>query len=148
MPPSYHTSIVHNSTTLSAFVVHMEPLSIPRPILCLSSTSGDLVESMDEGEYVATIFLSIPVWIMVFVLRFLLLLACYPLYWLAKARLSMREMLFITFSGLRGCVTLIMAQAVVTETTSSTSSGKKVWGAHVVVDQTVDQTVDHVVINP
>lgn len=83
------------------------------------------METLSAGEYVATIFMSIPVWLMVFVLRFVLLLACTPLYWLAKTRLSMREMLFITFTGLRGCVTLIMAQAVVTETTSQ-ASGKTV----------------------
>lgn len=82
-------------------------------------TSSSLVESLTPAEYVATVFLSIPVWIMVFVIRFVLLILFKPLYWLAKSDLNMREIAFITFSGLRGCVTLIMAQAVVTETTSS-----------------------------
>ncbi len=77
------------------------------------------MESLTPAEYVATVFLSIPVWIMVFVIRFVLLILFKPLYWLAKSDLNMREIAFITFSGLRGCVTLIMAQAVVTETTSS-----------------------------
>lgn len=45
-----------------------------------------------------------------------------PLFWAGRAPLSWRDCLFCATAGLRGSVSLILAQAVVTEVPSSVDS--------------------------
>lgn len=61
-----------------------------------------------------------PVWLVFFALRWALLYLFRPAYWLARSDLNVREISFLTFAGIRGCVTLIMCQAVVVELATST----------------------------
>ena len=49
-----------------------------------------------------------------------------PLFWVGKAPLTLRDCVFCASSGLRGSVSLILAQAVVTEVPQSTNPTAKV----------------------
>ena len=51
----------------------------------------------------------------IFAVRFLLILVFRPLFRLSRQDLSYKEILFATVAGLRGSVSLILAQAVVAD---------------------------------
>ena len=55
------------------------------------------------------------VYLVMFAVRFIFIAGFSPLFRVLKAKLSMMEIIFATVAGLRGSVSLIMAQAVATD---------------------------------
>ena len=55
------------------------------------------------------------IYLVMFGVRFLFVLGFAPLFRVLRARLTMMEIIFATVAGLRGSVSLIMAQAVATD---------------------------------
>ena len=62
------------------------------------------------------------VYLLIFLLRFCILIFFRPLFHLTRSDLTFREATFATIGGLRGSVSLIMAQALVVETPHNTGS--------------------------
>ena len=61
-----------------------------------------------------------------FVGRFVLMALFRPMFWLLRGDMTWREIIFATAAGLRGSVSLILAQAVATDHTRAAYSGVEV----------------------
>jgi len=81
--------------------------------------SADSLGTIDKNDLFSSLWRAPLVWLMLNVLRFLIIVAFKPLFWVGKAPLTLRDCLFCAGSGLRGSVSLILAQAVVTEVPQS-----------------------------
>lgn len=81
----------------------------------LCRSAEQLSEQDQLSAFVGTLWRFPLVYICIFVVRFFLILIFRPLFRLSRQDLSYKEILFATVAGLRGSVSLILAQAVVVD---------------------------------
>ena len=81
----------------------------------LCRSAEQLNEQDQLSAFVGTLWRFPLVYICIFVVRFFLILIFRPLFRLSRQDLSYKEILFATVAGLRGSVSLILAQAVVVD---------------------------------
>lgn len=78
--------------------------------------SSQELDDSNQGAVLANTIWRLPlIYIFMFVFRFLLTAAFQPLFKVFLGDVSWRELVFATVGGLRGSVSLILAQAVVTD---------------------------------
>ncbi len=85
-------------------------LSCPHP-----RSSTDLLASNQSDAFAKTLWMVPIIYIILSLLRFALIALFRPLFIASKGDLSFKEAAFVAVAGLRGSVSLIMGQAVVTE---------------------------------
>ena len=85
--------------------------------MCVSACrSAQQLAAEDQlSAFIGTLWRFPLVYICIFAVRFFLILIFRPLFRLSRQDLSYKEILFATVAGLRGSVSLILAQAVVVD---------------------------------
>lgn len=72
------------------------------------------------NAFIGTLWRFPLVYLCIFVVRFFLILIFRPLFRISKQDMSYKEIVFATVAGLRGSVSLILAQAVVVDPATRT----------------------------
>lgn len=83
---------------------------------CNCCRSAQQLAAEDQlSAFIGTLWRFPLVYLCIFAVRFFLILIFRPLFRLSRQDLSYKEILFATVAGLRGSVSLILAQAVVVD---------------------------------